>query len=85
MSSIDFISFLVACIRLFWEGIDLKVVGTMYAKGQKISCDIFPAILHLVSPGAFHEEAITVQMVFVAEAENNCASSASLLHRADEQ
>ena len=82
MSSNDIIRLLIACIRLFWEGIDLKVIGSMYAKGQKISCDIFQ---HLVSPGAFHEEAITVQMVFVAEAENNCASSASLLHRADEQ
>ena len=41
MSSNDIISFLIACVRLFWEeGIDLKVVGSMYAKGQKISCDI---------------------------------------------
>ena len=42
MSSNDIISFLIACVRLFWEeGIDLKVVGSLYAKGQKISCDIF--------------------------------------------
>ena len=88
LSSNNIITFLITRIQPLWEGNDF-CWWFQVCKGSKNDTKnllwYFPAILYLVSPGVFREEAITVQMVFVAEAENNCASSASLLHRADEQ
>ena len=81
LSSNNIITFFITRIQPLWDGNDF-CWWFQVCKGSKNDTKnllwYFPAILYLVSPGVFREEAITVQMVFVAEAENNCASSASL-------